>query len=169
MPGPRIGGRAMTPAERQARPHGSSPWAEGSTCPASPGDLRLTSAAGAAHPAAAQRWAAAVAALIDLQDQYRAWLDNLPASLEGSRLAENPRVKPAGRSRGAARHRYTTRLRPRLTEALDRPQPPDPPTATQEVNNQRHTAGAHRRRQDHGGEPSCPVMSRSCDRRSPLE
>jgi len=26
--------------------------------------------------------------LIDLQDEYGAWLDNLPASLEGSRLAE---------------------------------------------------------------------------------
>ena len=26
--------------------------------------------------------------LIDLQDDYRAWLDNLPANLEGSRLAE---------------------------------------------------------------------------------
>jgi hypothetical protein len=31
---------------------------------------------------------AAVATLIALQDQYRAWLDNLPASLEGSRLAD---------------------------------------------------------------------------------
>ena len=28
------------------------------------------------------------AVLIDLQDQYRAWLDNLPASLDGSRLAD---------------------------------------------------------------------------------
>ena len=35
-----------------------------------------------------QRWTAAVATLTALQDQYRAWLDNLPASLEGSRLAE---------------------------------------------------------------------------------
>ena len=35
-----------------------------------------------------QRWAAAVATLIALQDEYRAWLDNLPANLEGSRLAE---------------------------------------------------------------------------------
>jgi len=31
---------------------------------------------------------AAVATLIALQDEYRAWLDNLPTSLEGSRLAE---------------------------------------------------------------------------------
>jgi hypothetical protein len=29
-----------------------------------------------------------VATLIDLQDDYRAWLDNLPTNLEGSRLAE---------------------------------------------------------------------------------
>lgn len=35
-----------------------------------------------------RRWAAAVAALIALQDEYRAWLDTLPANLEGSRLAE---------------------------------------------------------------------------------
>jgi hypothetical protein len=35
-----------------------------------------------------RRWAAAVAALIDLQDDHRACLDNLPANLEGSRLAE---------------------------------------------------------------------------------
>jgi len=31
---------------------------------------------------------AAVATLIDLQGEYRAWLDNLPASLEEPRLAE---------------------------------------------------------------------------------
>jgi hypothetical protein len=31
---------------------------------------------------------AAVAALLDLQDDYRAWLDSLPANLESSRLAE---------------------------------------------------------------------------------
>jgi hypothetical protein len=29
-----------------------------------------------------------VATPIDLQDDYRAWLDNLPANLDGSRLAE---------------------------------------------------------------------------------
>ena len=38
------------------------------------------------------RWATAVATLIALQDEYRAWLDNLPASLEGSRLAEKLQV-----------------------------------------------------------------------------
>jgi hypothetical protein len=35
-----------------------------------------------------RRWAAAVAALIALQDEYCAWLDNLPDNLEGSRLAD---------------------------------------------------------------------------------
>jgi hypothetical protein len=29
-----------------------------------------------------------MAALIDLQDDYRVWRDNLPPNLEGSRLAE---------------------------------------------------------------------------------
>ena len=29
-----------------------------------------------------------MAALLDLQDEYRVWLDNLPTSLEASRLAE---------------------------------------------------------------------------------
>jgi hypothetical protein len=43
-------------------------------------------------PPRPQRWAAAVAALLDLQDEYRAWLDNLPTSLEGSRLAEKLQI-----------------------------------------------------------------------------
>jgi len=78
MPRPRIFGRAMTPAERQARRRAR---------------LRRDNCASSARPARrtpprSQRWAAAVAALIDLQDQYRAWLDNLPASLDGSRLAD---------------------------------------------------------------------------------
>jgi len=78
MPRPCIGGRAMTPAERQARRRAR---------------LRRDNCASPAPPARRtpprpQRWAAAVAALIDLQDQYRAWLDNLPASLDGSRLAD---------------------------------------------------------------------------------
>ena len=35
-----------------------------------------------------RRWAAAVAALVALQDEYRAWLDRLPESLAESRTAE---------------------------------------------------------------------------------
>ena len=78
MPRPRIGGRAMTPAKRQTRRRAR---------------LRRDNCASPAPPARRtpprpQRWAAAVAAVIDLQDQYRAWLDNLPASLDGSRLAD---------------------------------------------------------------------------------
>jgi hypothetical protein len=33
-----------------------------------------------------------VAILVDLQDQYRAWLDNLPPNLESSALAEKLRT-----------------------------------------------------------------------------
>jgi hypothetical protein len=68
----------MTPAERQAR-HRAGRRQHGRTTPTSPVP-RI--------PPRSRRWAAAVAALIDLQDEYRAWLDNLPPNLEGSRLAE---------------------------------------------------------------------------------
>src|SRR5271169_1957096 len=78
MPAHRIGAVLMTPAERQARRR-----------------ARLRQPSQAPPPASVRRslprprrWAAAVANLIDLQDDYRAWLDNLPANLEGSRLAE---------------------------------------------------------------------------------
>jgi hypothetical protein len=33
------------------------------------------------------RWPAAVAALVDLQEEYRTWLENLPQNLESSKLA----------------------------------------------------------------------------------
>jgi hypothetical protein len=68
----------MTPAERQAR-HRARLRQQSQTMPGSM-SRRV--------PPRPQRWAAAVAALVDLQDEYRAWLDNLPANLEGSRLAE---------------------------------------------------------------------------------
>ena len=55
---------------------------------AAPAQPAHASGGAAAHPATAKTWATAVAALIDLQDEYRAWLDTLPANLEGSRLAE---------------------------------------------------------------------------------
>jgi len=35
-----------------------------------------------------RRWAAAVAALVALQDEYRAWFDRLPENLAESRTAE---------------------------------------------------------------------------------
>ena len=79
MPRPRLlDTRPMTPAERQAR-------------------RRAKLRHNGYHPVAApprrppprpQRWSTAVAALLALQDEYRAWLDNLPANLEGSGMAE---------------------------------------------------------------------------------
>ena len=78
MPRPRIGELPMTPAQRQrqrrARLRREHPR------PPAPPTRR--------PPPRPQRWAAAVATLTALQDEYRAWLDNLPVSLEGSRLTE---------------------------------------------------------------------------------
>ena len=75
MPRPRLGALPMTSAQRQARYRAR---------------LRCERPLPPARrpPPRPQRWAAAVATLIALQDEYRAWLDNLPTSLEGSRLAE---------------------------------------------------------------------------------
>jgi hypothetical protein len=78
MPGRRVGAAPMTPAQRQARRRAR--LRQDNHTPPAPSARRLLP-----RP---QRWAAAVAVLIDLQDQYRAWIDNLPVSLEGSRLAE---------------------------------------------------------------------------------
>jgi hypothetical protein len=65
----------MTPAERQAR-HRARRHCDNSAPPARRPVPRP------------RRWTAAVTTLVELQDQYRDWLDNLPASLESSRLAE---------------------------------------------------------------------------------
>ena len=75
MPRPRIGALPMTTAQRQARHRTRLPRER----PLPPARRPLP------RP---KRWAAAVATLIALQDEYRAWLDNLPTSLEGSRLAD---------------------------------------------------------------------------------
>ena len=74
MPRQRLGIIPMTPAERQARHRARL---SATLAPAAP---RI--------PPRPRRWAAAVTALLNLQDEYRAWFDNLPANLEGSRLAE---------------------------------------------------------------------------------
>jgi hypothetical protein len=78
MPAHRIGSVPMTAAERQARhrakqrrPHDAHPAVRAPRLPPRP-----------------HRWAAAVAALVALQDEYRAWLDRLPENLEGSPTAE---------------------------------------------------------------------------------
>ena len=78
MPRPRLGIAPMTPVERQVR-HRARLRQHGRTTPTSPAP-RI--------PPRPRRWAAAVAALVNLPDEYRAWLDNLPPNLEGSRLAE---------------------------------------------------------------------------------
>ena len=77
MPRPRIGALPMTSAQRQARRRARLRR-----------DHQLPPAPQRRPLPRPQRWAAAVATLIALQDEYRAWLDNLPTSLEGSRLAE---------------------------------------------------------------------------------
>jgi hypothetical protein len=76
MPAHRIGSGPMTPAQRQAR-HRAKLRQQSRTPP----PVRRV----LPRP---RRWAMAVTALTDLQDEYRAWLDSLPANLEGSKLAE---------------------------------------------------------------------------------
>jgi hypothetical protein len=77
MPRQGIGAIPMTPAERQARRRAKLRQSHtGSTTPAQ----RI--------PPRPRRWAAAVATLVDLQDEYRTWLGNPPENLEGSRLAD---------------------------------------------------------------------------------
>jgi hypothetical protein len=78
MPRPRIGELPMTPAQRQTRRRARLR-----------GERPRPSATPARRPLPRpQRWTAPVATLTALQDQYRARLDNLPASLQGSRLAD---------------------------------------------------------------------------------
>ena len=77
MPRPRMGALPMTSAQRQARRRARLGREPPLTAPPARRPLPRP-----------QRWAAAVATLTALQDEYRAWLDNLPASLERSRLAE---------------------------------------------------------------------------------
>ncbi len=77
MPRPRIGTVPMNPAERQARRRAKLRQ-QNPRPPVAP-TQRI-----APRPT---RWSAAVAALIDLQEEYRAWLENLPQNLESSKLA----------------------------------------------------------------------------------
>jgi len=68
----------MSPAERQARRRARLRQQD-------PGPPTLPTRRRASRPT---RWAAAVAVLVDLQEEYRAWLDNLPPNLENSTLAD---------------------------------------------------------------------------------
>jgi hypothetical protein len=97
----------MTPAQRQAR-HWARPRRDNHPPPAPP--ARRT-------PPRPQRWAAAVAASIDLQDEYRVWLDTLPANLNGSRLAEKLQAI-AEIDLEELRAIAPPRLRPRLTQEV---------------------------------------------------
>jgi hypothetical protein len=78
----------MSPAERQARHRAKlrrhSPILP---TPARPAEGVADRGRRSALPRP-RRWAAAVATLVAVQEEYRAWRDNLPANLEGSRLAD---------------------------------------------------------------------------------
>jgi len=78
MPRHRLYAQPLTAAERQARRRAKLRRQSGA--PSRPPAHR--------RPPRPERWAAAVAVLITLQDEYRTWLDNLPENLEGSRLAD---------------------------------------------------------------------------------
>lgn len=78
MPRPRLGALPMTAAERQARRRAKLRRL-GDTLTRAPVPRGLP------RP---RRWAAAVTALMALQDEYRAWLDRLPESLAGSKTAD---------------------------------------------------------------------------------
>jgi len=91
MPRQPIGAEPMTAAERQAR-HRAKVRQHRQNLPAPPTLARPAPGLRGQHRARSlsrpERWAAAVATLVALQEQYRGWLDNLPANLEESRLAE---------------------------------------------------------------------------------
>ena len=78
MSRPRIGAAPMSAAERQARHRARLRQQV-------PRPLAAPTTRPAPRPA---RWAAALTALLDLQEEYRAWLDRMPESLEGSPTAE---------------------------------------------------------------------------------
>lgn len=78
-PGPKpLGGRAMTPAERQARYREAHQSGTPALRYRKPADRR-------SRP---QRWRDAVAELVALQAEYQTWLDGLPESLHDSATAE---------------------------------------------------------------------------------
>ena len=79
MPGRKpLGDRPMTAAERQARFRAAHADGAPKVRYRRPGDRR-------SRP---QRWRDAVAELVELQDEYRAWRDSLPDNLAESATAE---------------------------------------------------------------------------------
>jgi hypothetical protein len=91
MPRHRIGTEPMSPAQRQARHRAKlrrdSHALATSLNPARPRE-RLPNRSRVRGLPRPIRWAVAVSALGALQEEYRAWLDHLPANLEGSPLAD---------------------------------------------------------------------------------
>jgi hypothetical protein len=71
----------MSPAERQAR-HRAKLASAPSLTAVRPEGRRVRALS---RPI---RWAAAVETLVELQEEYRAWLDKLPTNLDGSSLAD---------------------------------------------------------------------------------
>jgi hypothetical protein len=90
MPRQRIGAEPMSPAERQARHRAKQrEQSQTSSTPAALAPPKGTRGRRLARPLSrTERWATAVATLLAVQEEYRGWLDNLPANLEGSRLAD---------------------------------------------------------------------------------
>jgi hypothetical protein len=90
MPRQRIGAEPMSPAERQAR-HRAKQREQSQPLSTPAATAPLKGARGrrmARNLSRTERWATAVATLVAVQEEYRGWFDNLPANLEGSRLAE---------------------------------------------------------------------------------
>ena len=75
MPRQSIGDRAMTDAERQARYRAARAPVIRTRRPVD-------------HRSRARRWHDTVAVLVDLQAEYAAWLEALPANLRDSAIAE---------------------------------------------------------------------------------
>ena len=94
MPRQRIGTEPMSPAERQAR-HRARLRGQSQTPPTPAASARPKNARKRGPPGALsrpERWSTAVATLVAVQEECRGWLDNLPANLEGSRLADKPQA-----------------------------------------------------------------------------
>src|SRR5471030_3426177 len=77
-----LGDKAMTTAERQARFRAAH----------TDGTPRVRYRKPADRRSRPQRWREAVAELVELQGEYRDWLDTLPPSLESSATAEELRA-----------------------------------------------------------------------------